>query len=90
MTQNLDRETGVSGNDMQANCMIWMGILQIAMGALLVVGSVFVYSLMHHVAVTIPAIMGAALIVQGAKAFMVCRHRPLFSDHHHPSSGMMG
>ena len=85
------RETGntVSSNDTLRNCSTLLGIFQIAIGVLLVTASAFGYSLLHHPAVMIPALMGASLLFHGAKVFLVCREHSGFRDHH-PSNGMTG
>jgi len=83
----LETENTVSNND-AGNCSTGLGILQIALGVLLVTASAFGYSLMQHAALMIPAMMGAALLFYGAKALLVCRDRSLFRDHHQPSDGM--
>jgi hypothetical protein len=90
MTQHFANESTLNSTDAQDKCLFWLSILQITIGVLLVTTSVFVYSLMHHHALTIPAMMGTALIVHSAKAFLVCRDRPLFGDHHQPNNGMTG
>jgi hypothetical protein len=65
------------------NCWVGLGIIQIALGLLLVIASAYGYSLLQHAATTIPALLGAALLFNGAKAFLVCRASPLLRDHHH-------
>jgi len=70
-----------------SNCRTWLAIMQLAIGVLLVTAAAFAYSLMHHPAILIPSLMGAALLYQGARAFLVCRHRPVLSDHHQQTAG---
>lgn len=65
------------------NCWIGLGISQIVLGVLLVTASAYGYSLLQHSATIIPALMGAALLFNGAKAYLVCRTSPRFHDHHH-------
>ena len=89
MSKHIKAINHVSNKDAASICSIAMGILQIAVGVLLVTASAFGYSLLHHPAVMIPALMGAALLFHGAKVFLVCRERPVFHDHH-PSNGMTG
>ena len=79
-----------SSNDTTRNCSAFMGIFQIALGVLLVTASAFSYSLTHHSALLIPAVMGATLLFYGAKAALVCRDRPLIGNRQHPSNGTMG
>lgn len=74
-------------NDTTSSCWTWLAVLQLAIGLLLATASAFAYSLMPHPAILIPSMMGAALLYQGAKAFMVCRHRLVSNDHHHTTSG---
>lgn len=69
-------------------CRSGFNLLQIITGVLLVTASAYGYSLMHHLAVTIPAIMGASLIFYGAKTALICREGPLFRDNRHSTSGM--
>lgn len=80
----------VSNDEASSNCSIRMGIIQIAIGVLLITASAFGYPLMQHAVLMVPAMMGAALLFHGAKAFLVCRDRPQFGDQHHPSDGMTG
>jgi hypothetical protein len=65
------------------NCWAGLGIIQIALGVLLVTASAYGYSLLQHAATIISALMGAALLFNGARAFLVCRASPQFHDHHH-------
>jgi len=87
MINNIKVDKTTVNNDASSNCWTWLAILQLALGLLLVTAAAFVYSQMQHPAVLIPSMMGAALLFQGARAFLVCRNRPLMSDHHHPSAG---
>jgi hypothetical protein len=88
MTKPIKADSTVANTDARRHCWTWLAMLQIALGVLLVTAAAFGYSLMHHPALMIPAIMGAALLFIGAKAFLVCHDRPLFSDHQHPSNGI--
>jgi len=90
MTKHSNTENTAAGNDSSGNCWTLLALLQITIGILLVTASAFGYPLTHHLALLIPAMMGAALLFHGAKAFLVCRDRPLFRDHHHPNNGMTG
>jgi len=78
-----------SNKDATRNCSVFMGILQIALGVLLITASAFGYSLMHHSALLIPAMMGATLLFYSAKAALVCRDHPPIGDHQHPTNGTM-
>jgi len=80
----------VNTNDATRNCSAYMGIFQLALGALLITASAFGYSLMHHAALLIPALMGATLLFYGAKAALVCKYRPQIGNRQHPSNGAMG
>ena len=84
---NVNSEKAVANDNATGNCSTWMAILQLMLGVLLVTAAAIAYSLMQHPAMLIPSMMGAALLFQGARAFLVCRNRPLMSDHHHPSAG---
>jgi hypothetical protein len=86
MTKHLESANSVSSNDTLENCSALPGIFQIAVGVLLATASAFVYGLMHHPALLIPAIMGTALLFSGARALMVCRESSAF--HQHPSNGI--
>ena len=86
MTNYINSDKAAADNDSRGSCWSWLAILQLVPGVLLVTASAYVYTLMHHPAVLIASMMGAALLFQGARAFLVCRHRPLFNDHHHPSA----
>ena len=79
-----------SHSDATRDCSGFMGILQIALGVLLITASTFGYSLMQHTAMMIPALMGAALLFYGIKTVQVCRSRPVVDNHQHPSNGAMG
>ena len=68
MTKHLESANSVSSNDTLENCSALPGIFQIAVGVLLATASAFVYGLMHHPALLIPAIMGTALLFSGARA----------------------
>ena len=87
MINDINSEKAVANDNLASNCSTWMAILQLMLGVLLVTAAAFVYAQMQHPAVLIPSMMGAALLFQGARAFLVCRNRPLMSDHHHPSAG---
>jgi len=87
MTQNIKVDNTAANNDASGSCWTWLAILQLALGVLLVTAAAFAYSLMQHPAMLIPCLMGAALLFQGTRAFMVCRNRPLFREQHHPSAG---
>ena len=89
MSKHIKATNHVSDNDAARSCSIGLGILQIAVGMLLVTASASVYSLLHHPAVMIPVLMGAALLFNGARAFQVCREGSELHDHH-PSNGMTG
>lgn len=89
MTKHLESGNTAPNSEVLGNCSAWLGILQIAVGLLLITASAFGYSLMHHPALLIPAIMGAALLFHSTSAFMVCRHSSAFPDHH-PSNGITG
>jgi hypothetical protein len=78
-----------SNNDATRNCSASMGVSQLALGILLITASAFGYSLTHHSALLIPAMMGATLLFYGAKAALVCRYRPQIGDRQHPSNGAM-
>lgn len=87
MTNYINSDKADANNDEHSNCWTWLAILQVGLGLLLVTASAFVYTLMHHPAVLIVSMMGAALLFQGTRAFLVCRHRPLFNEQNHPSAG---
>jgi len=78
------RETGntVSRNEASGNCSTVRGILQIAVGILLLTASASVYSLIPYPALLIPALMGAALLFPGVNAFLVCRDHSTFRSQH--------
>lgn len=81
-------KTKAAANDVApGHCGTWLSIFQLVLGSLLVTAAASVYSLMQHPAVLIPGFMGAALLFMGARALLVCRNRPLFGKHHHPSAG---
>ena len=82
MTDHINTDTGTN-EDTSSNCRTWLGVLQIALGLLLVAAAAFAYSLMNHLAVTLPALMGAVLLFFGTKAVLVCRNRTVFGDHPH-------
>jgi len=90
MTQHINADNTVANKEVSADCWIWLAMFQIAVGVLLVSASAFGYSLTHHPALMIPAMMGAGLLFFGAKAFQVCRDRPQLRGHHHSSNGMTG
>ena len=90
MAKHFKTENTISSSGAPGNCPTWLGILQIALGVLLVTASAFGYSLMQHPALMIPAMMGAALLFYGAKSLLVCRNRSLFRDHLQPGDGMTG
>jgi len=90
MTQPINANNTASNRDAPGNCLTWLATLQFTVGVLLVTASAFGYSLLHHPAVMIPAIMGAGLLFHGSKALLVCRDRPQFHEHHHSSNGMRG
>ena len=75
----IDNDTG--------SCRSWLAVLQLVIGVLLVTASAFAYTLMPHPVLLVPSLMGAALLYQGARSFLVCRHRPVLSDHHHSTAG---
>lgn len=79
-----------ASNDASGDCSGFMGILQVALGALLITASAFGYSLMDHAALLIPAMLGAALLFYGIKAVQVCRSRQMPDCHQHPGNGTMG
>jgi hypothetical protein len=87
MTNNIKHDKATANNEAHRNCRTWTATLQLAPGVLLVTATAYVYTLMQHPAVLIASMMGAALLFQGARAFQVCRQRPLFGEHHHPSAG---
>ena len=89
MTKHTETGNAVYNDDAHRDCSKALGIFQIAVGILLITASAFGYTLMHHAAILIPAIMGAAVLYNGAKVFLVCRQSSAFSDHH-PSNGMTG
>ncbi|MFZ0469162.1 MAG: hypothetical protein WAL92_09595 [Thiogranum sp.] len=80
----------VSNNDVAGDCSGFMGVLQVALGILLVTASAFGYSLMQHAALLIPAIMGAVLLFYGLKAVQVCRSRSVSDNHQHQRNGAVG
>ena len=86
MTKPIKTDNTAANKETPGHCWTWLAMLQIVVGVLLVTAAAFGYSLLQHPAVTIPAIMGAALLFTGAKAFLVCRDRSLFSDHHHQTT----
>jgi len=90
MTQPINTNNPAVNRDASGNCLTWLAMLQIAVGVLLVTASAFGYSLLHHSAVVIPAMMGAGLLFYGSKALLVCRDNLQFHEHHHSSNGMRG
>jgi hypothetical protein len=90
MTKPIKAGSTVANKETRRNCWTWLAMLQIALAVLLVTAAAVSYWLMHHPALMIPAIMGAALLFLGAKAFLVCHDRPLFRDHQHPNNGITG
>jgi hypothetical protein len=89
MPKHFKTEHTISDKGAPGNCSTWLGILQIAVGVLLVTASAFGYALMQHPALMIPTMMGATLLFYGAKALLVCRNRQMFGDHH-PTNGTLG
>jgi len=87
MTQHIKADNTTANNNAPSHCWTWLAILQLALGLLLVTAAAFAYSLMQHPAMLIPCLMGVAVLFQGARAFLMCRNRPLLHDHHHPSTG---
>ncbi len=78
------KSTNHNANEARSDtCSVGLGMIQIALGLLLVIASAYGYPLLQHAATTIPALLGAVLIYNGAKAFLVCRAIPLFRDHLH-------
>jgi len=90
MPTHYKTENTVPNNSAPRDCSTGLGVLQIALGVLLVTASAFSYSLMQHAALMIPAMMGAALLFYGTKALLVCRDRSPFRDRHQSSDGMTG
>ncbi|HUT41729.1 MAG TPA: hypothetical protein VM011_10340 [Gammaproteobacteria bacterium] len=90
MTKHINTDNTAANKDVPGSCWTWQAMLQIAVGVLLVTAAAFGYSLLHHPAVMIPTMMGAALLFVGVKAFLVCRDRPQLREHHHSSNGMTG
>lgn len=74
----------------QASCKSAFSLMQIVVGALLIVASAYGFSLLHHMAVTIPALMGAALFFHGARNFISCRVGSLFRNQQQHTGSMFG
>ncbi len=73
-----------------SNCKSLFSLMQIIIGVALVISSAYGLSLLHHMAVIIPAIMGSGLIFHGAKTLFICRVGWLFGDHQQQTGGMLG
>ncbi|MET0068398.1 MAG: hypothetical protein ABW096_00055 [Candidatus Thiodiazotropha sp.] len=83
--------SSVNRNALSSNdCKSIFSLFQIALGVTLLISSAYGYSLLQHMAVFIPAIMGVALLYQGVKTVFICRVGPLFRDPQQHSGGMLG
>ena len=89
MPQPIETGNTVSSNDTTGNCSTVPGIIQLALGILLITASAFGYTLMYHPALLIPAVMGSVLLFPGVQAVLVCRGHSAY-PHHHPGNGMTG
>jgi uncharacterized protein (DUF983 family) len=82
-------QQSITNNRTSNRCLSGLALLQVVLGILLVVASAYGYSLFQHLAVTLPAMMGATLIFSVAKSALICRDNPLFRGNHRSATGML-
>lgn len=82
MLKYLENKDTSSRADTHWDCEKWLNFLQLGVGVLLVTGAAVGYAVLHSLIVTVPALMGALLLFEGAKALLSCPSVVRWRDAH--------